>query len=255
VFHQFVLVKNDLVVGALGLVVLAWTMTRARDATWREMVWAAWLMGLSATVKLTSLPVALVLTGVVLLQRTRDRARALGALALGGLIGTASGGFFFTVVENARLYGTIMPSEDVGPRYAGPVEVVAGVARYTLSLFDLGLLTPELWPGRGGWGGTFGLPLIWALVVLLVSATRVPIARTALTCVGVYFLVFALALPDADLSQRLALAPGLLLIAIACAITVDDGGLRSRFGQALIPVLALSGLQIARSAVLYLVRS
>ena len=254
VFHQLVLVKNDLVVGVLGLVVLAWVVTRTRTAPLPEIVWASWLTGLAVTIKLTSLPVALVLLVAVAVQR-RDGWRPLGAVVLGGALGALAGGLVFTLIENGRLYGTIMPSEDVGPRYAGPADVVTGVARFGVSLVDVGLLTRVWWPGRGGWGGTFGLPLVWAFVVVALRSREVPLARAALLCAGAHFVVFALALPDADVSQRLALAPGLLLVCVAAWLTAEEGGLRSRFGVALVPVMLLSGAQVIRSAFLYLTRS
>src|SRR6185295_8376717 len=68
-FHQLVLVKNDLFVGAIVLVASAWALTRADRASWREVAWASWLAGLAVAVKLTSLPVAVVLAGAVLWRR------------------------------------------------------------------------------------------------------------------------------------------------------------------------------------------
>ena len=45
VFHQFVLIKNDLFVAAPALVALAWLIARANSASWREAAWAGWLIG------------------------------------------------------------------------------------------------------------------------------------------------------------------------------------------------------------------
>jgi hypothetical protein len=96
---------------------------------------------------------------------------------------------------------------------------------------------------------------VWAVAVLLFRNGRDAVVRTALVAVAVYFVMFALGFPDGDLAQRLALAPGLLLIVLAVNQTVEEGGLRSWFGIALVPVLLLSSLQLARSAALYLMRS
>ena len=251
-FHQFVLVKNDLVVGILALVVLAWTMSRAAASSPREIVWASWLGGMAVAVKLTSLPL-LVVVGATLLLR-RDRWRAVGAMGLGSAAGLLCGGLAFTLVENLRIYGSLMPVENLGNRPRGAVESIVDILRFSLSLVDLGQLTRRLWPGRGGWGGTFGLPLVWAVATLVVRRRVSDASRPALLTVGACFLAFAAAFPDADVAQRLVLGPGLLLVAVA----VDDVTRAAaapttawlRFALAI--CTALSCLQIARSAWLYM---
>lgn len=251
VFNQLVLVKNDLFVGVIAFVVMAWLINRAAAAPRRDVLWASWLTGIAVAVKLTTLPLAVVLAGVLALRS--DRRDVLRAVVLGGVLGAICAGFAFTLVENARLYGMIMPSEDIGPRYAGPLDRLVGIVRYAISLFDLGLLTRVWWPGRGGWGGTFGLPFVWAAAVLALLGRRDPQARTTLACAAAYFLMVAVVFPDGDVSQRLSLGPGLVLIAVA-------GGLVSEMPRgawatrATVAVLVLSGAQILRSAVLYALR-
>jgi hypothetical protein len=250
VFHQLVLVKNDLFVGTLTLVASAWALTRADTAGWREIVWASWLAGLAVAVKPTTLPIAVVVTGAALLRR-EDRARAAASVVLGGALGALAGGLVFSVVENLRVYGAPMPVDDIGGQTQSLTQVLVGVPRFALSLVDLGQLTPTWWPGRGGWGSTFGVPLIWALLVL-VARRQVPLVRRAVVIAGLQLLAFAAAFQDADLAQRLVLGPGLLLVAVAVHVLDDElpGTIVLRFG--LWFAALLSCLQIARSAFLYL---
>ena len=41
VFHQLVLIKNDLFFAAPSLVVLAWLVARDEDVSWVDLMWAA----------------------------------------------------------------------------------------------------------------------------------------------------------------------------------------------------------------------
>ena len=257
-FHQFVLVKNDLFAAAPALVALVWLVTQADRATWRETIVAGWLIGLVVACKLTNLPLAVaMIAGLVITQRGRDW-RPLGGLALGGGMGALSGGLFFTLFENAKWYGSILPSgpiEAMGNRTSGLMDAAVSVARFGISLFDQGLLTRMLWPGRGGWGGTFGLPFAWAVVVLVLHYRRAREARWALWIGALHFLMFAATFPDADVHQRLALAPALLVVVIAVHV-LDRGERYARLARlALVPVLVLSSAQVLRSAILYLVRA
>lgn len=255
VFNQLVLVKNDLFVGVPALVVLAWVVSRSPFAPFAEIVWASWLAALVTAIKLTNLPVLLVLGGGVLLARPGQWRRTIGLLSVGTLLGILSGTLIFIVIENLRWYGDVMPVADISSRYAGLQDRATGFARFGISLIDLGQLTRRMWPGRGGWGGTFGLPLIWSLVLLAASARREREVQRTLVCVGLCFLVFAATFPDADLAQRLAMGPGLLAIAVGVR-TVTGGGAPAfqwrRAGLAIATVL--SATQIARSAYLYLGR-
>ena len=69
-FHQFVILKNDLSAAAPALVALVWLTTNAGRASWREAVWAGWLIGFVVACKLTNLPLAVVMiAGIVIAQR------------------------------------------------------------------------------------------------------------------------------------------------------------------------------------------
>src|ERR687892_739011 len=69
-----------------------------------------------------------------------------------------------------------------------------------------------------------------------------------------YWLAFAAAYPDADLAHRLALAPGMLVIALDGIVAEHDPAVPRWIRAAAIPVIVLSAAQIVRSAVLYLAR-
>ena len=254
VFHQFVLVKNDLFGAVPAIVVLAWLVARADEASTREIGWAAWLTGFAVAIKLTSAPLAVVFVGALLLVR-QDRLRVLTAAAIGGLLGAVCGGMAFTMIENTRWYGSPLAIHEAGGSYnrnATVGEVGVSIFRFFVSLFDLGLITRAVWPGRGGWGGTFGLPLVWAMALLLLRYRSSVSARRALWIAGAYFLIFAAIYTDADIAHRLALAPGLLLIVVAISLSNGEDATSRRMRLALAVVMVLSAAQILRSAALYL---
>ena len=255
VFHQLVLVKNDLFGAIPALLALAWVVARGDGADRREVVWAAWLTGFAVAVKLTSFPVALVMPAAVLLVR-QDRLGVIGSMAAGGLLGVVCGGLAFTLVENARWYGDpLYPFAAGGAadnRNASLADAALSVGRFAISLFDLGLVTRRSWPGRGGWGSTFGLPVVWALAVLAVRCRESSEARRALWVAGACFLLFAAVYTDADIAHRMVLAPGVLLLVVA--IHMADQAPRW-LRRTLVPVILLSSVQIVRSAVLYMMRA
>jgi hypothetical protein len=250
-FHQLVLVKNDLFGAVPGFVALCWLVARGDGAPGREYVWAGVLAGFSVAVKVTSAPLALVMPAVALGRR--DRWTPLGCLALGGAVGAVAGGLAFTAVQSAAWYGDpLAPLAELGNRNTTLLDVLASVGRFAISLFDFGVLTRQWWPGRGGWGSTLGAPLVWAMALLAWRAPGTAIARRSLCVAAVYFVVLAAVYPDADLAHRLGLAPGLMLV--ACAAHLSDGPepVSTWFRRMLWGVLAASGLQILRSATLYL---
>ena len=251
VFHQLVLVKNDLFGALPAYVALAWVVVRGRDSTLAEVGAAAALAGFAAGLKVPSIPVACVVALFVCVDHRADW-RALATLVIAGIIGAAAGGLLFALVENTRYYGgPLEPYVSLGNRNVTAGEVATGLVRFAISLFDLGRITPRLWPGRGGWGSTLGLPLIWALAVLALRCNR-PVVARALLAAAISFGLFAATYPDADIAHRMVIAPGLLLIAVAVANVDEDDKTARRLRAALVPVIALSALQIARSAVLYL---
>ncbi len=145
----------------------------------------------------------------------------------------------------------MQPFLALGNRHATPVDAMTGVVRFAISLVDAGLVTPRVWPGRGGWGSTFGLPMVWSLVVLVLRG-REPLARRSLIAGAISFVVFAASYPDADIAHRMVIAPGLLLVAAAIGAVDGDDRQAVWLRRALIPVIALSAMQIGRSAMLYL---
>jgi len=251
VFHQLAFVKNDLYSATPALVALAWTIVRARDAGSREIAAAAALAGLAVAMKWVSFPLALVMAAWVVWYRGRDTA-ALAALVAGAAAGAVAGGLPFTLAQTARVYGhPLEPLAALGNRTTGFADALVSIGRFVLSLFDFGVVTRQWWPGRGGWGATFGAPFIWAVVVTA-GAWASPAVRGAAVVAACYFAAFAAVYPDADVAHRLVLAPGLLLIAAAAQQT-DGDDRRARWHRRLLAVaLALSAAQIARSLWLYM---
>ena len=260
VFHQFVLVKNDLFGAVPAVVVLAWLATRAPDADAREIGWAAWLAGFAVGVKLTSAPLLIVMAGALIIYHRGREPGGLKpvilALGAGVMAGLACAGLVFTLIENARWYGhPLEPFDQAGGsanRNASIAQAAVSVGRFVISLFDLGLVTRKVWPGRGGWGATFGLPLVGALAMLALRYRESIVARRALLIAGAYFLMFAAAYTDADLAHRLALAPGVLLVLVAVHLSDGEDRVSRSMRHALVAVLIVSAAQIARSAMLYL---
>jgi len=251
VFHQLAFVKNDLYSATPALVALAWTLVRGRDDEAREIAAAAALAGLAVAMKWVSFPLALVVAAWIVRHHRRDAA-ALGALAGGAMAGAVAGGLPFTLAQTARWYGhPLEPLAALGNRTTGFADALTSVGRFALSLFDFGALTRQWWPGRGGWGATFGAPFIWAMVVTA-GAWASPVVRSAAVVAGCYFAAFAAVYPDADVAHRLVLAPGLLLIAAAAQQTEGDSS-PARWSRRLLALaLVLSAAQIARSLWLYM---
>jgi hypothetical protein len=251
VFHQLAFVKNDLCSATPALVVLAWLATRAGAAPAREVGAMAALTGLAVAMKWVAFPLGLIVIGMVAWQRRRDAGAWLAVIS-GGAVGAIAGGLVFTLAQTARWYGhPIEPLAALGNRTSGAGAALESMARFAISLFDFGLVTRGVWPGRGGWGATFGAPLIWALGVV-VFAWRQPIVRRAAAMALVYGAIFAAIYPDADVAHRLVLAPGVLLVAVAAQQTDGEGAGAVWARRALAAALAVSAVQIARSLWLYL---
>jgi hypothetical protein len=255
VFHQLVMVKNDLFGGIPALLVLAWAVARHGEARPLDSAWAGWLAGLAVGVKLTSFPLGAIFAGAVAAQRGA-LVRRVASAAAGLCVGFVAAGLFFVLLENVAVYGdAVAPFTALGNRTAGPLDALVSVCRFAISLVDMGLVTRALWAGRGGWGGTYGLPVIWALCVL-VAARRTPLAqRTLLVCIA-YWTAFSAVYPDADVAHRLALAPGLLAVAVAAALTDAQGSpVPAWLRRLALPVGILSAVQIVRTAILYFDRA
>jgi hypothetical protein len=257
VFHQFVLIKNDLFFAAPSLVVLAWLVSARDDVSWVELMWAGWLTGLVVGAKGVNYPLAIVLMFAVWVLQRRRIVSATALVTLGGLVGAVCSGLLLVAVLNLRVYGDVLasgPMSEMARWYDSPSHAAVGVVRFFMSLADMGQATTRIWPGRGGWGGTFGLPLIWAVVVLVYGyAAGARDAGRALLFAAAFFVLFALGFPDSDIAHRIVMGPGLLLLVVALQVA-------SRYPvrwprQAAIPVVLLSAAQIVRSAVLYSWRS
>jgi hypothetical protein len=253
VFHQFVLIKNDLFIAAPALVALAWAAGSGDRTGFRQLFWAGWLGGLVAAAKLTNLALALVIAGSVYVrQRARPPLLAVGAGVAAGLV---AGGLVLTLWPNARVYGAPVAVREVDAMdniNRSASEAAVGLARFSISLVDMSLFTRVAWPGRGGWGGAFGFPLMVALALLLASWRTHAESRRALVIGGLGLLALGITFPDADLAHRLAMGPGLLIIAAGVSASQRVPGRWVR--PALIGAVLLSTAQIARSAALYLTR-
>jgi hypothetical protein len=252
VFHQLAFVKNDLYSATPALVALAWTVVRAREAPSREVAAAAALAGVAVAMKWVAFPLAVVMAVRVLRHRGHDRP-TVAALVLGGLGGALAGGLPYTLAQTARWYGhAFEPLAALGNRTTTLGEALTSVGRFAISLFDFGALTRQWWPGRGGWGATFGAPFMWAMVMTGARWTASPVVRGAAVAAAGYFAAFAAVYPDADVAHRLVLAPGLLLIAVAAQQTDADDARAVWLRRLLAVALAVSAAQIARSGWLYL---
>lgn len=255
VFHQFVLLKNDLFIAVPALAGLMWLITHARgEASWRALAVAAWLVGLSVGSKPTNAALALTFGAGAVLVCGRSGVQALVAAAGAGLAGGIAAGVMLTFLQNAWYYGDVLARAqvaDMGSVKSGLGGSLLSLGRFLVSLIDLGQLTPALWPGRGGWGSTFGLPFIWALATLIVHRDA-PRARWGLAVLGFNFFAFGVTFPDADVAHRLALTPGLIGIAVAVSLIDRPSRWQRPLTHALLIVTVLSGVQIANSARSYL---
>ena len=250
-FHQLAFVKNDLYSATPALVALAWLAVRAGGAPHREIAAAAALAGFAVAMNWVAFPLAQLMAGTIAWQRSRARGAWI-ALVFGGAAGAVAGGLPYTLLQTTRWYGhPFEPLAALGNRTAGLTDALVSVARSVISLFDLGQITSRWWPGRGGWGSTFGALLVWAVVMAVVYRNR-PVVRRTVLLAAVYAVTFAAVYPDADIAHRLILAPGLLLVAVAAQHS--DGHTRTAIWlrRGLAAALAISAIQIARSVWLYL---
>jgi len=253
VFHQLAFVKNDLYSATPALVALVWLAVRVEAAPLREVAAVSALAGFAVAMKWVAFPLGLLMAAGIGFNRARE-AGAWLALVLGGAAGAVAGGLAFTVAQTARWYGhPFEPLAALGNRTTGAADALTSVTRFAISLFDFGWLTRRWWPGRGGWGATFGAPLVWAMAVAAVH-WQTPMVRRTVAMAAIYGVVFAAIYPDADAAHRLVLAPGLLLIAVAAQHTDGESAAATWLRRALAAALTISAAQIARSLWIYLAR-
>jgi hypothetical protein len=251
VFHQLVLVKNDLFGAVPGALVLGWIVGRLPAAAAPEFFWAGAFAGMAVSIKVISHPIVISVVLAALVWRREPRPIVM--LALGGLAGALAGGTFFTLIENARHYaGPLAPWLALTGRPVDAADSVTSVARMALSLFDMGVLTHRIWPRAGGWGGTYGLPALWAFAVLLVAIRRAPEARRVLVIAAGIWLISSATNIDIGTNQRYVLAPGLAVVATAVALAARPGLIPRWLRLAGAAVIVLSAAQMLRSAALYL---
>ena len=166
-------------------VALAWAAGITSAPSGRDAFWAAWLAGLVVAAKLTNGAVALVVGAGVFLRDRHWRPVFTAALGLG--VGIITGGLLLTLWQNAAWYGDPFARaqvEAIGSLNRSLSAVGTGFIRFLVSWFDLGVFTRTYWPNRGGWGGTYGLPFIWALVAIAVTFRSQPTTRRAAAAAG-----------------------------------------------------------------------
>ena len=252
VFHQLVLVKNDLFAALPVFIALAWVVTRGREMGVRDVAGAAALAGFAVGIKISMAPVALVVGAFVV--HDHWRAWRMPAVALvGEIAGALAGGLLYTLIENATVYGApLQPYLTLGNRHEHVGDALVGMWRFLISMWDLGRVTPRVWPGRGGWGSTLGLPLAWALVVLALHWRDSRVRRTAIAA-GTVLLAFAASYPDADIAHRMVIGPGMVIVLAALGCVDGEDRMALVLRRALLAVLIASALQIGRSALTYLI--
>jgi hypothetical protein len=254
VFHQGILVKNDLFAALLALPALLILYDDNATSRLGRCAAAGLLAGLAASAKATMLPIGLALavclprTPYALARRTRVAAGA------GFLAGIVIGGLAYVSLANVATYGTVTGPIASGNLVTSVADAAVSLGRFVMSWFDASLLTRRLWPDRGGWGGAYGPAFIWALVVLAVHGVRDRRARRAMAITLVCLVPFGLLYPDADLAHRLALAPAVFAIIAAVNIETARGAFRRWSASAVAATLcvALSGAMIVRSSAAYL---
>jgi hypothetical protein len=254
VFHQGILVKNDLFAALLALPALLIVDDERATSRLGRYAAAGFLAGLAASAKATMLPVALALAVCLPWRPLALAGRTRMAAGAGFLAGIVIGGLAYVSLANVATYGTVSGPITSGNLATSVIGAVVSLGRFVVSWFDASLFTRHFWPDRGGWGGAFGPAFIWALVVLTVHSIRNPRARRAMTITLVCLVPFGLLYPDADLAHRLALAPAVFAILAAVEIEAGRGAFRGWSASAVVAALcvAVSGAMIARSSAAYL---
>jgi hypothetical protein len=255
VFHQGVLVKNDLFAALLAIPALVLLYEFTATTIVASALWIGVLAGLAASVKVTTatmlLPIALFLPWLPASIAVRSRVAAAG----GFLAGILAGGLGWVVVHNLTLYGSVAgPMGDTGNSTESLPAALVSLFRFVVSWFDLTLATRQIWPGRGGWGGAFGPALVWAIGVLVFRAGQDHGARRALGIALCGLLPFGMIYPDADLAHRMALAPAVFAIVAAVWSENARNTLKTWTPIALAAGLAVaaSGALLARSSLAYI---
>jgi hypothetical protein len=253
-FHQGILIKNDLF-AALLLIPALFRLHEFRPGAGSGAAMViGFLTGLAASVKTSSAPAVVAVALFLPWRPIPDAARTRAVAAVGFGLGILAGGLVFVVVENVSVYGspTGLLSGTGNANESLPAAALS-LGRFVMSWFDFSLLTRQLWPNRGGWGGAFGPAFLWALAVLVMRARdREP--RRALGIALSCLVPFGLMYPDADMAHRLALAPAVFAILVAIEVEAARGTLKgwTPVAAAGIVSIVVSGALLARSSWQYL---
>ncbi|MCF8482321.1 MAG: glycosyltransferase family 39 protein [Rhodospirillum sp.] len=222
-FHQSLFIQNDYAAMALSAFTL-WILARPEARlSIPDLLLAGALAGSAFSLKATTFPVFLV-AGLVLPWRSPNRAIIARLwFGLGVLPPVLVGGWAYHVPRNIDVFGTPTgPMAFTGNMHTSLGSLALGLGRLAISLFDLGRVTPVLWPGRGHSGATYslilpGLFLLWAL------SGRENRRRTGRLVGGglLFILAFACVYPDADVAHRASMT-GALLVGLGAALAYSN---------------------------------
>jgi hypothetical protein len=254
IFHQGILIKNDLFAALLLIPALVLLYEFRPGAGSGGAMAIGFLTGLAASVKTSSAPAVVAVALFLPWRPIADAARTRALAAVGFVLGILGGGLVFVAVQNVSVYGspTGLLSGTGNATESIPAAALS-LGRFVMSWFDFSLVTRQLWPGRGGWGGAFGPAFPWAIAVLVLRARHREPQRAlgiALSCLVPFGLIY----PDADVAHRLAIAPAVFAILAATGIEAARGTLKgwTPLATAAIVSVVLSGALLARSSWQYL---
>ena len=212
-YPHFFLIKNDYIVFLFAFSALGFIYNSNPGTPIREYVLTGLLVGLSLSLKFTTFPIVIALALFLPYGSVRRFLHSRVSAAVGVLAGVISGGLVFTWLSNLVAYGDVLgPMRFTGNLVSSPSGGVVSLGRFLMSLADLGLVTPVVWPSRGGWGGNLGILFLGLLAIQVwLIASRQQSWRLLALCLTC-FVPFGATYPDADLSHRMVLAPAFLLM-------------------------------------------
>jgi hypothetical protein len=222
--YQSLFIQNDY--AAMGLSSLAlWILLRPGAAPDRapldrsDLLLSGILAGSAFSLKATTFPVFLV-AGLFLPWTTTGRAVLTRIwFGLGALPGILLGGWAYHVLRNLAVFGgPTGPMGHTGNMHTSLESLALGLGRMGISLFDLGRVTPVLWPGRGQSGATYSLILPGLLLLWALAGRENRQGTGRLVGSGLLFiLAFACVYPDADVAHR-ATMTGAFLVGLGAAL-------------------------------------
>ena len=212
-YPHFLLIKNDYIVFLFAFAALGFIYSSTPGTPVRQYVLMGLLAGLTLSLKSTTFPIVIALALFLPYGSARRILHSRISAAVGVLAGVISGGLVFTWLSNLATYGDVLgPMRYTGNLVSSPSGSVVSLGRFLMSLADLGLLTPVVWPSRGGWGGNLGILFLGLLAIQVwLVASRQQSGRLLALCLTC-FVPFGATYPDADLAHRMVLAPAFLLM-------------------------------------------